>query len=55
MNIGDSMLQDVAGMQAIKRVGVAQDIVGTVAFLTSDDSSFITGQTIMTDGGLVRL
>ncbi|MFB9465762.1 SDR family NAD(P)-dependent oxidoreductase [Streptomyces cinereospinus] len=55
VNIGDSMLQDVAGMQAIKRVGVAQDIVGTVAFLTSDDSSFITGQTIMTDGGLVRL
>lgn len=54
-NIGDSMLGDVANMQAIKRVGVAQDIVGTVAFLTSDDSAFITGQTLMTDGGLVRL
>lgn len=41
-------------MQAIKRVGTAADIVGTVAFLTSDDSSFVTGQTIVADGGLMR-
>ncbi|MBJ8348244.1 SDR family NAD(P)-dependent oxidoreductase [Antrihabitans sp. YC2-6] len=54
-NIAEEVLQGVANMQAIKRSGVAEDIVGTVCFLTSDDSAFVTGQTIMADGGLVRL
>jgi len=53
-NIGD-MLEAVAQMQAIKRVGVAEDIVGTVCFLTSDDSAFMTGQTLVSDGGLMRV
>ncbi|OXR43658.1 (S)-1-Phenylethanol dehydrogenase [Nocardia cerradoensis] len=52
----DSALQEqVAQSQAIKKVGEADDVVGTVMFLTSEDSYFVTGQTIMADGGLVRL
>ncbi|MGC2654885.1 MAG: SDR family oxidoreductase [Mycobacterium sp.] len=54
-NIGDRILADVAQMQAIKRIGTATDITGTVCFLTSDDSAFVTGQTIVADGGLHRL
>jgi NAD(P)-dependent dehydrogenase (short-subunit alcohol dehydrogenase family) len=54
-NIGDELLETVAQMQAIKRVGVATDIVGTVCFLTSEDCAFVTGQTIVADGGLVRV
>jgi NAD(P)-dependent dehydrogenase (short-subunit alcohol dehydrogenase family) len=53
--IGDEVLQMVAGMQAIKRVGMATDIAGTVCFLSSDDSAFLTGQTIVADGGLMRV
>ncbi|MCC3312954.1 SDR family NAD(P)-dependent oxidoreductase [Nocardia africana] len=53
--ITQDVLEGVAGMQAIKRSGVAEDIVGVVCFLTGDDSAFVTGQTIMADGGLVRL
>ena len=53
--IGDEMLQMVADMQAIKRVGSPTDIVGTICFLSSDDSGFITGQTIVVDGGLMRV
>jgi NAD(P)-dependent dehydrogenase (short-subunit alcohol dehydrogenase family) len=53
--IGDEVLEMVAGMQAIKRVGTAADIVGAVCFLSSDDSAFITGQTIVSDGGLMRV
>ena len=53
--IGDDVLQMVAGMQAIKRVGTAADIIGTVCFLSSDDSAFVTGQTIVSDGGLMRV
>ncbi|MEC3981011.1 SDR family NAD(P)-dependent oxidoreductase [Amycolatopsis sp. H20-H5] len=53
--IGDEILQQVAQMQAIKRVGTGADIVGTVCFLSSDDSAFVTGQTIVADGGLWRV
>ncbi|WP_410631541.1 SDR family NAD(P)-dependent oxidoreductase [Amycolatopsis sp. cmx-4-83] len=53
--IGDEVLEMVAGMQAIKRIGTAADIVGTVCFLSSDDSAFVTGQTIVADGGLMRV
>jgi NAD(P)-dependent dehydrogenase (short-subunit alcohol dehydrogenase family) len=35
----------------LRRVGLAQDIVGATLFLSSDDADFITGQTILVDGG----
>jgi len=35
----------------LKRVGRAEDIMGTVVFLASEASDFITGQTICLDGG----
>ncbi|MET3354379.1 UNVERIFIED_ORG: 3-oxoacyl-[acyl-carrier protein] reductase/(S)-1-phenylethanol dehydrogenase [Xanthobacter viscosus] len=41
--------------QAIPRVIEPEDLVGVVSFLCSKDSGFVTGQTIATDGGQVRL
>ena len=38
-------------MRMLKRAEVPGDIVGTLVFLASDDSDFITGQTIVVDGG----
>ena len=49
------MFDAVAGMQAIKRVQEPQDMTGTVAFLCSEDAGFMTGQTLVADGGLIRL
>lgn len=40
--------------QAIKRVGVPADFEGAVVFLASDDSAFITAQTLCVDGGMTR-
>ena len=40
--------------QAIKRVGVPSDFEGAVVFLASDDSAFITAQTLCVDGGMTR-
>ncbi len=38
--------------QPIPRPGQPEDIAGAVAFLASDDASFITGTSILVDGGL---
>jgi NAD(P)-dependent dehydrogenase (short-subunit alcohol dehydrogenase family) len=35
----------------LKRIGMPEDIVGATIFLSSDASDFITGQTILVDGG----
>jgi 3-oxoacyl-[acyl-carrier protein] reductase len=37
--------------QALKRNLVADDLVGTVLYLAGDASRFVTGQTLMVDGG----
>jgi len=35
------------------RMGTPEDVAGAVAFLASDDASYITGQVLAVDGGLV--
>ena len=36
---------------ALKRAAVSGDIVGTVLFLASPHATFVTGQTLVVDGG----
>ncbi|MFB3886600.1 MAG: SDR family NAD(P)-dependent oxidoreductase [Thermodesulfobacteriota bacterium] len=38
--------------RCFKREELPEDLTGTIVFLASDDSDFITGQTIVVDGGL---
>ncbi|MCE7007874.1 SDR family oxidoreductase [Kibdelosporangium philippinense] len=42
----------VANLYPLKRLGVPADIAGAVAFLLSDEASWITGQTLTLDGGI---
>jgi meso-butanediol dehydrogenase/(S,S)-butanediol dehydrogenase/diacetyl reductase len=37
----------------MKRAGTPEDVAALVAFLASEDSAYITGQTINVDGGLI--
>ncbi|MCB1150654.1 3-oxoacyl-[acyl-carrier-protein] reductase [bacterium] len=37
----------------LKRFGEGEDIAGAVAFLLSKDAAYITGQTLVVDGGMV--
>lgn len=36
----------------MKRLGLPEDIAGAVSFLLSDDASWITGETLVVDGGV---
>ena len=39
------------GMQALKRIAQPDDISGVVAFLASEEASWVTGDIIHVDGG----
>ncbi|TKC80166.1 SDR family oxidoreductase [Trinickia terrae] len=45
----------VVSMQSIPRAQTPEDLVGVVSFLSSKDADFISGQTIVVDGGLIRV
>lgn len=51
----DEEFAEIAKLQPIRRVQVPDDLVGVVSFLASDDSAFMTGQTLYVDGGMVRV
>ena len=51
---GAGMFDVVASMQSIRRTQMPDDLSGVMSFLVSDDARFITGQTLVVDGGLVR-
>jgi len=44
--------EQVSAAYPLKRLGVPEDIAGAVAFLLSDDASWLTGQTVVLDGGV---
>ena len=43
---------EVAAAYPLKRLGVPEDIGGVVAFLLSEDASWLTGQILVVDGGV---
>lgn len=45
----------VRSRQAIDRAGEPEDIAGAVSYLVSPDAGFVTGQTLLVDGGESRL
>ena len=43
--------EEVSAAYPMKRLGVPGDVAGAVAYLLSDDAGWITGQTLVIDGG----
>jgi NAD(P)-dependent dehydrogenase (short-subunit alcohol dehydrogenase family) len=44
--------EEAAARYPLQRLGVPEDVAGAVAFLCSKDASWITGQTLVLDGGV---
>ena len=46
-------LKKLTDLSPFGRIGTPEEVAGAIFFLASDDSSFVTGQTIFVDGGLM--
>ena len=49
----DEIKEGIEGTIPLKRLGTAEDVAKVVKFLASDESSYITGQVINVDGGML--
>ena len=50
----DGMVEALAPMIPLKPLGDPEDLVGTLLYLVSDASDWVTGQTIRVDGGYIK-
>ena len=49
----EEIKQEIAKNIPLQRMGEAKDVANVVKFLASEDSSYITGQVIHVDGGML--
>ena len=51
----DEFAKDIVGKVPMKRFGQPEEVAGVVAFLASQDASYITGEEINVDGGMGQI
>jgi len=51
-SLPDAVKDKVMEAMAVRRLGVPDDIAAAVAYMTSDDAGYLTGQVLCVDGGL---
>ena len=50
--LGDAVTERAAEQISLGRLGRPEEVASVIGYLASDDASYITGQTIVVDGGL---
>ena len=51
-DLPQQVIDGVKAMMAVRTLGTPEDIAACIAYVTSDDAGFLTGQTIAVDGGM---
>lgn len=51
--VPEDIMKELADETPLMRLGTAKDVAEAVLFLASDKASFITGQVLGVDGGII--
>ena len=51
-DIGDKILETMKAGTQLGRLGQPEEVAAAIAFLASDDASYVTGETLGVSGGL---
>jgi 2-hydroxycyclohexanecarboxyl-CoA dehydrogenase len=53
--LGEKVVQSMVGQTVLRRLGQPEEVAAAIAFLASDDASFVTGQALGVSGGLAMI
>ena len=53
--LGDRLVQGMVGKTVLRRLGQPDEVAAAIAFLASDDASYVTGQSLGVSGGLAMI
>jgi 2-hydroxycyclohexanecarboxyl-CoA dehydrogenase len=51
-DVGERIVSNMIGKTVLRRLGQPDEVAATIAFLASDDASYVTGQTLGVSGGM---
>jgi 2-hydroxycyclohexanecarboxyl-CoA dehydrogenase len=54
-DLGKRLVETMVGSTNLRRLGQPDEVAATIAFLASDDASYVTGQALGVSGGLARI
>ena len=50
--VGERIVRNMIGKTALRRLGQPDEVAAVIAFLATDDASYMTGQTLGVSGGM---
>jgi 2-hydroxycyclohexanecarboxyl-CoA dehydrogenase len=54
-DLGDRLVKGMVSKTVLGRLGQPEEVAATIAFLASDDASYVTGETLGVSGGMGRV
>jgi 2-hydroxycyclohexanecarboxyl-CoA dehydrogenase len=54
-DLGQRIVQGMVGQTVLRRLGTPDEVAAAIAFLASDDASYVTGQALGVSGGLAMI